>query len=157
MDADGARRTLGARVRDYTAEAEALFQNFAARHSFTIERIEEPSVELLMRVPRQQGLSFDLTLGLQNADELNIGFEGFWSYFFPFEKTRDLVNTTLDGIALGKCRLAIYRQFGGVVRRVLEQRTDGAWNAIYMAVSRFQLPFVGTRISYVYNVDARSG
>lgn len=143
-------------MRDYTVDAEALFRDFAGRHSFTIERINEPNVELLMRLPKQQGLSFELTLGLQNSDELNVGFEGFWSYFFPFEEKRQLVERLLEGIASGECRLAIYRQFGGVAKRVLEQRSDGSWSAIYTAGSRWQLPFVRTGISYVHNEDARS-
>jgi hypothetical protein len=142
-------------MKDYTDDAEALFRDFAARHSFTIEKITQRNVELLMRLPRQQGLSFELTLGLQNSDELNIGFEGFWSYFFPFAEKRHVVESALEGIALGKCRLAIHRQFGGVVKRVLEQRSNGSWDRIYTAVSRFQVPFVRTRVSYLYNVGAR--
>ena len=79
---------------DYTADAEALFRDFARRHSFAIEKVDQPEVELLMRVPEQPGLSFELTLGLQNVDELNIGFEEFWSYFFPFEeRTGNLYQT----------------------------------------------------------------
>src|SRR5262249_50018746 len=118
------------KMEDHTADAEVLFRDFARRHSFTIERINQPNVELLMKVPQQEGLSFELTLGLQNGDELNIGFDGFWSHFFPYEGARHLVESALDGIASGECRLAIHRQFGSVIRRVLEQRSNGSWRAI---------------------------
>jgi hypothetical protein len=89
-------------------------------------------------------------LGLQNGDELNIGFERFWSYIFPFEQKRDLVSSLLDGIVTGECRLAIHRQFGFVVRRVLERRTNGAWEPIYHALG-FAIPFIRTSVSYVRN------
>ena len=71
------RTAEGSRMRQHGANAEALLRDFAARHSFTIERINNPNLELLMRLPRQPGLSFELVLGLQNGDEVNIGFEGF--------------------------------------------------------------------------------
>ena len=64
-------------MKDRKADAEALFRDFANRHSLAIEKVDNPNVELLMRLPRQMGLSFELTLGLQNRDELNVGFEGF--------------------------------------------------------------------------------
>jgi hypothetical protein len=142
-------------MTDYTAVAEALFRDFALRHSFAIEKLSEPNMELLMRVPRQPGLSFELTLGLQNNDELNIGFEKFWSYFFPYQSTSQLVSEILDALATGDCRLAVHAQLGGVVRRVLEQRSDGNWQPIYTAHSRIQVPFLGTKVSYRRNEDAR--
>ncbi|WP_435338020.1 hypothetical protein, partial [Acinetobacter sp. LH3_13] len=80
--------------------------------------------ELLMRVPRQQGLSFELTLGLQNKDELNIGFDDFWSYFFPYESQKQTVSDALDAIARGDCRLAVHTQLGRIVKRVLERHSD---------------------------------
>lgn len=138
-------------------EAEALFRAFAARHSLRIEKIEEPNIELLMSVPRQPGLSFDLELGLQNDDEVNIGFEGFWSYIFPFEKRREHVDRILDGLMAGDARLATHRQFGRwPAGRVLELReSDGTWRPVYWD-SPFKIPFVPTEVTYVYNDAAKS-
>jgi hypothetical protein len=142
-------------MRDYNSDAEALFRDFARRHDFLIEKVDEPNIELLMRLPRQSGLSFELTLGLQNHDELNIGFNEFWSYFFPYERKRQLVSNALDALVVGDCRLAIHTQFGGVVKRVLEQRFNGVWQPIYIAFARIQVPFLGTKTSYVLNEEAR--
>lgn len=142
-------------MKDYTPEAESLFRAFASRHSLMIERIDEPNIELLMRVPRQSGLSFDLMLGLQNLDELNIGFEKFWSYFFPFPEVHKLVVNVLDDIVSGRCRLATYKQLGGVVKRALEQHSNGTWNTIYTTSSRPKIPFVGMTITYFHNADVR--
>ncbi len=137
-------------MEDHRKTAETLFRDFAGRHSLTIEAVDEPNVDLLMKVPLQPGLSFELTLGLQDCDELNIGFEGFWSAFFPFVRERQLVGSLLDGIVTGACRLAIHRQFGLVVMRVLERRTRDRWEPAYRHLSR-RAPFVGTSISYVCN------
>jgi len=136
---------------DHTDDAEALFRDFARRHSFAIEKLDGAPVELLMRVPPQPGLSFELTLGLQNGDEANIGFEEFWSYFFPYEKNRQTVSDALDGLVAGDCRLAIHSQLGGVVKLVLELRTNGTWQPIYTAFERIQIPLLKTKISYVRN------
>lgn len=109
-----------------------------------------------MRVPPQPGLSFELTLGLQNGDEVNIGFAEFWSYFFPYEEKRQIVSDALDGLAAGDCRLAIHTQLGGVVKRVLELRSNGTWRPIYTAFERFQIPLLRTKTSYVRNEEALS-
>jgi hypothetical protein len=142
---------------DYTADAERLFRNFAARHSLNIEKLDPIlSYNLLMRVPMQSGLSFELTLGLQNDDELNIGYEGFWSYFFPFEKKRALVARALDGIVSGEFRLAIHKQFGRVVKYVLEERNNGRWDVVYRAYETLLcVPLVGTSAAYRYNTVAK--
>jgi len=137
--------------RDFAPEAEELFRSFATRHSLVIEKLDEPNVELLMRISAQRGLDFELTLGLQNTDELNIGFEKFWSYFFPFEKQRHNVEQALDGLMSGDTRLATHRQFGWVVKRVLEVCNGGTWKPIYHAYSVVQVPFIGTSISYLKN------
>ncbi len=141
-------------MRDLTTEAEELFRAFAARNSLTIQKLHEPNVELLMEIPRQPGLSFDLTVGLQNADEVNIGFEGFWSYISPFDRKRELVSSLLDGIVSGACRLATHRQFDRVVKRVLERRVGDKWEPVYHARG-FSVPFIGTKVVYVSNDRAR--
>lgn len=137
--------------RDFTNEAEELFRAFAARHALAIEKLDEPNVELLMRIPAQRGLDFELTLGLQNNAEINVGFEEFWSYFFPFEKQRRNVEKALDGLMSGDTRLATHRQFGWVVKRVLEVNDSGTWKPIYHAYAVVQVPFIGTSISYLGN------
>lgn len=137
--------------RDFTKEAEDLFRSFAARHGLAIEKLDEPNVELLMRVPAQRRLDFELTLGLQNGDEINVGFEKFWSYFFPFEKQQENVERALDGLMSDQTRLATHRQFGWIVKRVLEVCNEGKWRPVYQAYATVQIPLLGTSISYLRN------
>lgn len=140
--------------RDYTEDAESLFRRFAARHAFTIEKVDDPPIELLMRVPSQRGLSFDLTLGLQNRDELNLGFQNFWSVVFPFEKVSDKFEAMLDGLVHGNCRLATRSQLGNVIVRRLERRTDMGWEAEYHEfVFPLKIPLVPVQTSYFCNGD----
>jgi len=141
---------------DHTKDAEALFRDFALRHSLIIEKVDDPNVELLMRVPPQPGLSLELTLGLQNDDELNVGFCEFWSYFFPYESKRQVVSDALDALVVGDGRLAVHTQLGRVVKHVLEQRIDGTWQQIYTAFARIQVPLLGTQTSFVLNEGASS-
>lgn len=142
-------------AHDHAAEAEALFRAFAARNSLSIRKIDEPNVELLMELPQQPGLTFDLSVGLQNGDELNVGFAGFWSYFFPFEQKCDLVSALLDEIVSGDCRLAVHRQFGFVVKRLLERRLGEAWQPVYSALG-FAVPLIGAEVTYLSNHTATS-
>jgi hypothetical protein len=138
-------------MREFAVEAEALFRRFAERHSLTIEKVGGAPFELSMRLPPQERLSFELTLGLQNVDELNIGVEDFWSHFFPFERSLEVVDAILDDLVAGGCRIATHRHVGVVVRRVLERRENGRWRPVCNHPSCLRLPLVKTRISYLYN------
>jgi hypothetical protein len=140
-------------MKDFTEQAEQLFRDFAQRHSLIINKVDEPNVELLMRVPKQAGLKFQLTLGLQNIDELNIGINDFWSHFFPYEACKQTVSTALDGLVDGDCRLAIHRQLGRVTRRILEQRRGDEWKTIYTQFVGVRIPFLGSSICYLSNRD----
>jgi len=64
--------------RDYTAEAEALFQRFAERHKLAYEVDTGVPMEVCWTFPEQAKLSLPITLGLQNYDELNFGASDFW-------------------------------------------------------------------------------
>lgn len=142
------------RQRDYSTEAEGLYRRFAARHGLQCQKIEPAPIEVLVKIPPQPGLSFELTLGLQNNDEINIGFEGFWSYFFPYEEAAPEVEKALDAIMMGDCRQAVHSRRGAIIRRVLEQRIDGRWEPIYAAGGALRLPFGPVSVAYIRNEAA---
>lgn len=132
-------------------EVEKLFRSFAAKHGLRIEKEEQSEIELLMTVPRQEGLSFELNLGLQNSDEINIGFNEFWSYIFPYPIVKSRVETVLDGIVTGDARLVTKSQFGRTISRTLEYLEDGDWIAGYKQISGLAIPFMKGRIEYFSN------
>lgn len=138
-------------ARDYSADAERLFRDFAARHGLVIKKVDEPNVELLMCVPVQKGLSFEITLGCQNGDELNIGVADFWSTFFPFENVKQTVETALDGLISGGCSILTTSQFGRQVRGELQRKTQTGWETVAVHVAGLMIPFVRTTAQRVSN------
>ena len=136
---------------NFEDEVEELFREFAAKHGLSIEKEEQNEVELLMTVPRQEGLLFELTLGLQNGDEINIGFSEFWSYIFPYPSVKSHVATLLDGIVTGDTRLVTKSQFGRTVSRTLEYLEGDAWATGYRQLSGLAVPFFKSRVEYFSN------
>lgn len=134
-------------------EVEKLFRAFAAKHGLRIEKEEQDEIELLMTVPRQEGLSFELTLGLQNGDEINIGFNEFWSYIFPYPNVKSHVETLLDGIVTGETRLVTKSQFGRIVSRTLEYLEGDEWVTGYRQISGLAVPFIKRELEYFSNTS----
>lgn len=132
--------------RDYTAEAEALFQRFAERHGLTYDVETGVPMEVCWTFPEQQKLSMPLTLGLQNCDELNFGVSDFWSYFFPFERVADEFERVLDAWVAGDARVA----HTGFRSRLLQVRDGARWKTVYGA-NGCLFPFRWTPFRFVMN------
>lgn len=139
------------RLDSFEDDAETLFRAFASRHGLLIEKVEQKQVELLMTIPKQKGLSFELTLGLQNGDEVNIGLKELWSYIFPYPSVKAHVEKLLDGIVTGETRLATKRQFGRTVSRTLEYLDGGTWHTGYTEICGFAIPLFKTKIECFSN------
>lgn len=130
---------------DYTIEAEAMFRRFAERHGLAYQ-VEIAPMEVCWTFPEQPKLSMSLTLGLQNADELNFGVSDFWSYFFPFEDVSDEFERILDAWVEGNARIAIT----GLRSRLLQMREHGRWRTVYGA-NGCLFPFRWTPFAFVSN------
>ncbi len=129
-----------------------MFRAFAARHGLSIEKVENAPVELMMTVPKQPGLGFEMTLACQNGDELNIGVEPFWSTFFPFEQVRGTVERALDGLVSGDCTILLISQRGRPVRGLLQMRDGPSWRTIATHIVAFKIPFVTTSETRLSNL-----
>ena len=81
----------------------------------------------MWNVPRQNGLSLPLTVGLQNNDEINLGIEEFWSYFFPYDGVAEQFEKVLDKWVSGDARLLAVGWRG----RVLQIREGNSWKTVY--------------------------
>ena len=118
---------------DYTEQATALFTRFANRHQLRYWVEETPNLDVSWIIPPQTGLSHDLYLALQNGDELNfgvyleLGVEGFWSYFFPFEHVAEWFEEILSQWVAGEARVGIIGERG----RVLQVRNGDTWRTVY--------------------------
>lgn len=136
--------------RDYTVEAEALFQRFAERHGLTYDVETGVPMEVCWTFPSQAKLSLPLTLGLQNCDELSFGVSDFWSYFFPFETVADKFECILDAWVVGDARVAKT----GLHSRLLQVRESNRWKTVYGAGGCL-FPFRGHPFGFVFNEPTR--
>ncbi|HEU0045585.1 hypothetical protein [Sphingomonas sp.] len=121
---------------DYSDEATALFTRFAEAHRLAYSVDPNAPIEVLWEFPTQDGLSLPITLGLQNGDELNFGVAGFWSYFFPFERSAPQFERLLDAWAGGEARVVL-AALGG---RALQLLDKGQWKTVYRANCLFPVP-----------------
>lgn len=114
--------------RDYTAEAETLFRRFAEKHGLHYV-VEAAPMEVCWTFPVQPKLFMPITLGLQNADELNFGVSDFWSYFFPFESVAERFEHAIDSWVTGDARIAVTGRRG----RLLQVKEGDRWRSVYGA------------------------
>jgi hypothetical protein len=131
--------------RDCTEEATALFTRFVERHGLSYQVDADAPVEVMWHIPAQNGLSLSLTLGLQNSDELNLGVEEFWSYFFPFDEVAAEFEQILDAWMAGDARVGV----AGKRARILQIKDGDIWRTVYKAGG---LPFFTPKPSaFIYN------
>jgi hypothetical protein len=123
-------------MADYSEEATALFADFAERHRLVYSVESDAPIEVLWEFPEQQGLSFPITLGLQNGDELNFGVVDFWSNFFPFDTSANIFERALDAWVAGYARI-VRVAFGGRALQLLE---GDRWTTIYRANCLLPVP-----------------
>lgn len=143
--------------RNFTADAEALFQEIISEAGLRHERDLSAPVELLWRLPVQAGLSVEMQFGLQNADELNLGIGRFWSSMFPFNKVQRDFRRLALGFIEGRCRVAEWRRMGLLYKKTLEEPEGSTWRTAYTEhVLPLPLPFGQKKLSYTVNTCAPS-
>ena len=141
--------------KDNAEPAEAMYRAIASDFGLNIEKVEDAPIELLMEIPKQDGLDFTIMLGLQNRDELNVGVEDFLSYFFPFEKRQASVDQAVRGLISGKAWIAVKHQFGRTVKAQLVRECNGKKEVLYTAHKSFSLPLFPRKESKIQNTAMR--
>ena len=109
-----------------------------------------------MTIPAQPGLDFDIVLGLQNRDELNIGVGNFWSYFFPVEGGLDHVVEIIRALVTGSGWLKEFRQFGRLVKIELHLPNAGESSVVYVHYLGICIPRIFMRTSILQNTSAKA-
>jgi hypothetical protein len=123
-------------MSDYSEEATVLFARFAEKHRLVYSVEPDAPIEVMWEFPEQRALSFPITLGLQNGDELNFGVAGFWSSFFPFEKSAKIFERAVNAWVVGNARI-VRVPLGGRALQLLE---IGRWKTIYRANCLLPVP-----------------
>jgi hypothetical protein len=139
--------------KDFTAEAEALFREVIQESGLRHEPDLEAPVEVLWHLPVQEKLSVEMYLGLQNADELNLGVGPFWSCFFPFESVQENFRRLALGFIHGHCRVAEWKRFGVLCKRTLEEPDANTWRTAYTEYL-VPIPFGRSHPTYISNTAA---
>jgi hypothetical protein len=126
-------RSMGHRARPDRTEIVSLFEGF--RGSFPALTmhlyLEHPHVDVLMEVPRQPDLEFDVTLNLQ-GDELHLSAGAFWLEWFPCTDSEVVARfqDAASGLLSGRYRI-LESAIGKRVVKAQLQRPDGdRWQTI---------------------------
>jgi len=128
-----------------------MFRAIADDFGLCIINRHDSPIEVMMDIPKQDGLGFTITLGLQNGDELNIGVDDFWSYFFPYRDCSEFFCKVLRILILGDAHLLYSKQFGRLVKTELIGDVGNGVECLYTAWSRPGIPLVPYREEVLCN------
>jgi hypothetical protein len=106
--------------------------------------LEHPHVEVMLTIPAQTGLKFEVSINLQNCDELHLNAGSFWCEWFPCRKQEvcDQFIDALRGLLSGSYRIIEHFRRGKAVKAELQRPENGNWQnvAVWSKVS-FSLPW----------------
>lgn len=94
---------------------------------------EESHIHAVAYIDKQPGIDFDISINLQNCDELHLWAESLWASWFPigeedsFEKFIDAV----IGLISGNYRIVEYRVLGSLIKTTLEKPCGQEWIKIF--------------------------
>jgi len=93
---------------------------------------EHPHVEALLEIPAQRGLSFPVSINLQNRDELHLNASSFWYAWFPCRKQEvcDHFVEAVCGLLSGIYRVVEYRRRDIALKAHLERRVGSSWECV---------------------------
>ena len=87
--------------------------------------LEHRHVEAMFTLPAQRGLKFEVSINLQNGDELHLNAGSFWCEWFPCceQKVRDRFTDAVRGLLSGSYRIVEHLRSNKAVKAEL-QRPD---------------------------------
>lgn len=89
-------------------------------------------VELAMDIPMQPGLSFDMSLNLQNRDELHLNASALWVEWFPCTNPKKVEEyfEAVSGLLSGDFRILEDWRGKHAVRAQLQRSSNDGWKTI---------------------------
>lgn len=139
----------------------AIFDGIRESFPDLVMRLDESPefVDLELEISEQSGLSFPVSLNLQNNDELHIEAPDFWVEWFPCADS-DVVARyiqAVSGLLDGTYRIVHYRRGERLLKARLEKPSDAGWKPVahyYRGFSILLLPSLFCERSAVQNVAA---
>ena len=93
----------------------------------------DPDVDAIAEFPVQPGLLSEVSINLQNCDELHLNVSRFWVEWFPCGKQQvfDRFLEALTGVLSGRSRIVESYVFGKpATARLQVPRTNGTWKTV---------------------------
>lgn len=89
-------------------------------------------VELAMDIPVQPGLSFKVSLNLQNLDELHLNASALWVEWFPCTNPKKVEKylEAVSGLLSGEFRILEHWRGKHAVKAQLQRSGNGGWRTI---------------------------
>ena len=105
---------------------------------------DDPHVDARLEIPRQPGLDFDVSINLQNLDELHINAGALWVEWFPCGD-QQVFNQFIEattGLLSGSHRIVEYHGAGAPAKAELQRPTgSGRQKIAVWSNLRTLLPF----------------
>jgi hypothetical protein len=140
---------------DHKLAAEEYFRRYAESRTFRIEKFELAGIDLMLLIPAQPRLNFEISVGLDANDSLFVdaGRHRGWWYIIgnDFDEAASRVSDVLDGLIDGTCRVAETWQFGKVSKTAIEQFSNGTWKPISTHHGHFTIPFFAKDVVHLKN------
>ena len=119
--------------------------------NLSMELDSDPSVpvDLLFTINKQDGLEFDISLNLQNFDEIHLSTCHIDCSFFPItkENVSETIINSVKGIISGNYRVVQIKNKKGKTIKSLLQRSEGdKWITTYRSFENFRFPW--TRVEH---------
>jgi hypothetical protein len=132
------------KLRYSVDDAEQLFVALTERHRLRYSVERPPDVELVFKLATQPGLLFDVTLTMQNVDELCIFVNSFAASYFPCSNParRAQFEDAAEGLLSGRYRVIsrVRSGWAGLVRSHLQSCEASEWRNL-RSYTRLGLPF----------------
>lgn len=112
-------------------------------------------VDLLLRIPRQSGMQFEVSMNLQNSDELHLNAASLWVEWFPCTdpKVAAQFHEAVSGLLSGRYRILEYYRGNRVVKASLQRPNGAEWESV-KTWCRLHFPFPRAASRVIQNAAA---
>ena len=113
-------------------------------------------MDLAMNIPPQPGLLFDVSLNLQNLDELHLTASALWVEWFPCTKP-DRVEQyfeAVSGLLSGRFRILEHWRGKRPVKAELQTPIGTAWKTVTGSSDLLSVPWPRKRFKIVQNLPS---
>jgi hypothetical protein len=100
-------------------------------------------VDVALDIPAQSGLLFNVSLNLQNLDELHLSAGALWVSWFPCtrpDRASEYVDSVI-GLLSGRYRILEFHRGARAVKARLQRPLGGKWETIATRYAIFALPW----------------